>query len=131
MTPSHIQRFLAASDALPRPIAEWRFHLWVIVLLAASSIIPFVHYSFLDAAIYLTRAPLTPGHFLILRWFGQLSVWLPAAVGAYWLLAFRLAWLRSPGAVTTLAILLCVFLGFYAWYCAAVLNFDIHLRGGR
>ena len=122
---SHIQRFLTASDAPPRHAPDWRFHAWTFALLATSSIIPFVDHSFLDVAIYLTRAPLTPIHFLLLRYFGHLSVWLPVVVAGYWLLAFRVAWLRSPGAVATLAVVLSVVFGFYAWWCAGVLNMEI------
>ena len=131
MTLALIQRFLTASDASPRHSADWRFHAWAFALLATSSIVPFIHYGFLNDATYWTRGPgiLTPLPFLLLRSFGQLSAWLPVAVTAYWLLALRVAWLRSPGAVTTLAVVLCVFIGFYAWYCAALLNFQIAAYG--
>src|SRR5258708_2993254 len=56
MTPSPIHRFLRASDAPPRPAPDWRFHAWALVLLLTSTIVPFIRYSFLDRAIYLTRA---------------------------------------------------------------------------
>ena len=130
MTLSQIQRFFTSSDASSRQAPDWRFHTWAVILLATSSIVPFVHYSYLDPAIYLTRAPFTPILFLVLRSFGELSAWLPAAVVIYWLLAFRISWLRSPGAVGTLAVVLSLCIGFYALYCAGLLGLEGRMHYG-
>jgi len=128
MNSTAIQRFFVGLDAEPCGARDWRFQIWMLLLLGVSSIVAFIHYGFLDRAIYLTRAPLTPTIFLTLRGLGQLFSWLPAIVGVHWLLGLRLRWLRSPGAVTTLAILLSVLVGFYAWFCAALLNFEISIH---
>jgi hypothetical protein len=127
MSSTTIQRF-GGSDTDWRTKRDWRFHAWMLLLLGVSSGIAFIHCGFLDRAIYLTRAPLTPAVFLTLRGLGQLFSWLPAVVGVHWLLALRQRWLRSPGAVTTLSILLSLLIVFYAWLCAALLSFEISIH---
>jgi hypothetical protein len=123
-----IQSFSDGSDVELRSASDWRFHVWMLLLLGVSSVVAGIHYGFLDHAIYHTGAPFTPSVFLMLRGLGQLSGWLPALVGAHWLLGLWLRRVRSPGVVTALAILLSLLIGFYAWFCAALLNFEISVH---
>ena len=106
--------------------SRWQSLAEFAALLGASFIVPFVHTRVLDHAIEFARAPvLIPLEYLMLRWFGQLSWWLPVGVVAQWFIGLRIVRLHSPGAIVISAIGLCAAIGAYLFLCASLLAIQL------
>jgi hypothetical protein len=94
-----------------------------VMMLLASLAIPLVHFLVMQPALERTRYPwgLMPGHFLMLKWFGQLAAWGPVVLGLLLVLSWRKEAVRSPAFLCRVAVAFYVLAAFYGAFCALVL----------